>query len=131
MRKDIRSIPSETMARMTRMPWPGNIRELQNVVERAVILTEGETLQVMFPEPERPVAPTPVVSSPTAMTLEDVERKALLDALRRAKGRVSGTNGAAALLGLKRTTFHSKMRRLNIERSDLWQGLDSRLQQDA
>ena len=122
MRKNIRSIPSETMARMTRMHWPGNIRELQNVIERAVILTEGETLQVMFPEPERPVAPTPAVGSSTAITLEDVERNALLDALRRAKGRVSGTKGAAALLGLKRTTFHSKMRRLNIERSDLWEG---------
>ena len=120
MRKNIRSIPSDTLAKMTHMHWPGNIRELENVIERAVILTQGETLQVLLPEEERPVAAPPVVSSPMAPTLEDVERNALLEALRRAKGRISGPEGAAALLGLKRTTFHSKMRRLNLQRSDLW-----------
>jgi DNA-binding NtrC family response regulator len=139
MRKDIRSIPSETMARMTRMPWPGNIRELQNVVERAVILTDGETLQVMLP-PEQdstaaashPLTQEAVAAasaasavkkpaSPSTLKLEEIERKALLEALRQAKGRISGPNGAAAILGLKRTTFHSKMRRLGVDRSELWQ----------
>ena len=120
MRKDIRSIPSETLAKLTRMPWPGNIRELQNVIERAVILTEGETLRAMLPEPETAAPPKKPAPAAPVSKLEDIERTALLEALRRARGRISGPGGAAALLGLKRTTFHSKMHRFNIERSDIW-----------
>ncbi len=118
MKKNIREIPSRAMQAMTEWAWPGNIRELQNFIERAVILTRGESLEVPLEELSSP--PTERASSQAArsLNLREVEREAILEALRKTNGRVSGPHGAAALLGLKRTTLQSRMRLLNIRPSD-------------
>jgi formate hydrogenlyase transcriptional activator len=128
--RNITTIPASTMDALQKWPWPGNIRELENVIERAVILSSGETLQVPAsafqggqPAP-RPVgapslAATPVAAShapPADSTFQDGEREIILKALRDANGVIAGPEGAAARLGLKRTTLHSKMRKLGIER---------------
>jgi formate hydrogenlyase transcriptional activator len=91
---------------------------LQNFIERAVILTRGDSLEV--PLEELPSLRTDRDSTPTSKTLNlrEVEREAILEALRKTNGRVSGPGGAAALLGLKRTTLQSRMRVLNIKPSD-------------
>jgi formate hydrogenlyase transcriptional activator len=112
MNKRIETIPEERMAALCRQAWPGNIRELQNFIERAVILTPGSVLQIQLDERERA---TPV-TSPTANTLEDMEREHILLILRETGGVVGGRNGAALRLGLKRTTLLSKMERLGISR---------------
>ena len=116
MKKRIKEIPKRAIEAMTSWPWPGNIRELQNFVERAVILTCGETLEVPLEElPSPRVEPSAPQSSQT-LNLREVERTAILEALRKANGRISGPGGAAALLGLKRTTLQSRMRLLNLDR---------------
>jgi formate hydrogenlyase transcriptional activator len=92
-----------------RYHWPGNIRELQNFIERAVILTTGSTLQVPVKELKRSGPGSSVV------TLEIAERDAIIRALRDANGKVGGDEGAAAKLGMKRTTLQAKMRKLNID----------------
>jgi len=118
MKKKIREIPTRAMEAMTTWSWPGNIRELQNFIERAVILTRGDSLEV--PLEELPSLRTDRDSTHTSKTLNlrEVEREAILEALRKTNGRVSGPGGAAALLGLKRTTLQSRMRVLNIRPSD-------------
>jgi formate hydrogenlyase transcriptional activator len=118
MKKRIREIPTRGMEAMTTWSWPGNIRELQNFIERAVILTRGDSLEV--PLEELPSLRTDRGSTHTSKTLNlrEVEREAILEALRKTNGRVSGPGGAAALLGLKRTTLQSRMRVLNIKPSD-------------
>ena len=107
MNKRIETIPTETMEALARYHWPGNIRELQNFIERAVILSRGETLHVPVRElkRERPVRP----SRRQRTTLEDAEREDIRQALHDA-GQVGGPAGAAAQLGMKRTTLQSKMR---------------------
>jgi formate hydrogenlyase transcriptional activator len=106
------------MEAMTTWSWPGNIRELQNFIERAVILTRGDSLEV--PLEELPSLRTDRDSTHTSKTLNlrEVESEAILEALRKTHGRVSGPGGAAALLGLKRTTLQSRMRVLNIKPPD-------------
>ena len=118
MKKRIREIPTRAMEAMTTWSWPGNIRELQNFIERAVILTRGDSLEV--PLEELPSLRTDRDSTHTSKTLNlrEVESEAILEALRKTNGRVSGPGGAAALLGLKRTTLQSRMRVLNIRPSD-------------
>jgi formate hydrogenlyase transcriptional activator len=118
MKKKIREIPTRAMEAMTTWSWPGNIRELQNFIERAVILTRGDSLEV--PLEELPSLRTDRDSTHTSKTLNlrEVESEAILEALRKTNGRVSGPGGAAALLGLKRTTLQSRMRVLNIRPSD-------------
>src|SRR5262249_35901711 len=88
--------------------WPGNIRELQNFIERAVILTPGSVLQVQLSE-LRQSSPVP---STTVNTLQDVQRQHILEALRETSAVIGGEKGAAARLGLKRSTLLSKMQRL-------------------
>jgi transcriptional regulator with GAF, ATPase, and Fis domain len=116
MGKQIETIPVETMKALTRWPWPGNIRELENFLERAVILTRGTVLYVPLAElvtvaaDEKEAAESP--------TLQAAEREHVLRALREAKGQIGGADGAAARLGLKRTTLNSKLKKLGIERSD-------------
>ena len=112
MNKRIETIPAEAMAAFCRHCWPGNIRELQNFIERTVILTQGEVLHVQVSELHKssPIASTPV------STLEGVEREQILQTLRETGGVVGGQQGAAARLGLKRTTLLSKMQKLNISR---------------
>ena len=118
MKKRIKEIPTQAMEAMTAWTWPGNIRELQNFIERAVILTAGECLEVPLEElPSlRPDRDSPQTSR--TLNLREVEREAILEALRKTNGRVSGPGGAAALLGLKRTTLQSRMRVLNIKLPD-------------
>jgi formate hydrogenlyase transcriptional activator len=109
MNRRITSIPTESMNALSRYHWPGNIRELQNFIERAVILTTGSTLQVPVRELKRTVGAAAVV------TLETAERDAIIRALRDAGGKVGGDLGAAAKLGMKRTTLQAKMRKLGID----------------
>jgi DNA-binding NtrC family response regulator len=116
MGKHIETIPEETMAALVRWQWPGNIRELENFLERAVILTRGPVLYVPLAElAVQGEQSTPASENPT---LEAAEREHILRVLREADGQIGGPNGAAARLGVKRTTLHSKMKKLGIERSD-------------
>jgi formate hydrogenlyase transcriptional activator len=114
MGKSIRTIPGEAMRAMTLYPWPGNVRQLHNFIERSVILSPGEVLAAPLTELSRCRPLTPIEGS----TLRGVERQAILEALRSAKGRLSGSRGAAELLGVKRTTLQGKMQRLRITRAD-------------
>ena len=116
MGRNIDTIPTSVLAALTNYDWPGNIRELQNVLERSVILTNGSALQVaMMPELNgKPALPASRDISPTES--ENAERETILRALEQANGQVGGPNGAAARLGLKRTTLQSRMRKHNIAR---------------
>lgn len=115
MGRKIESIPTPALEALTIYDWPGNIRELQNVIERSVILSNGPELQVAMPEFHGPSAP--VVLHGRASNASDVaERARILQALKEAKGQVGGPTGAAARLGLKRTTLQSRMRKYNIAR---------------
>lgn len=118
MKRDIQVIPSETMATLMRMPWPGNIRELENHIERAVIMSPGQVLQ-MPPEPAKDGNGIPygVAAAPESALLEDMERHHILRVLRETNGIIAGSHGAAVRLGLKRTTLLSMMQRLGIERT--------------
>ncbi len=117
MGKAIETISQETMNALTRWPWPGNIRELENFLERAVILTRGTVLYVPLAELETNAAEeeAQLDSSPT---LQAAERDHILRVLRETKGQIGGSDGAAERLGLKRTTLNSKLKKLGIERSD-------------
>lgn len=119
MGKQVDSIPAETMAAFQWYSWPGNIRELQNLVERAVIVTRDGVL----PNPLHKKQTELTVSSlhhartlHSSMTLEDSDRALIVEALEQAGWIVGGPRGAAAKLGLKRTTLLAKMRRLGISR---------------
>ena len=118
MKKNIREIPARAMQAMTEWTWPGNIRELQNFIERAVILTTGECLEVPLEELSSPRTDRAPAGTARSLGLREVERQAILDALRKTNGRIGGPRGAAALLGLKRTTLQSRMRLLNIRSFD-------------
>lgn len=113
MDKKIERIPSHSMSALVAWTWPGNIRELQNLIERSVILTQTNELHV--PLSELHLSNDPGGAAPNR-TFEDLEREGILAALKTCNGVVGGPEGAAALLGLKRTTLHSKMRKLGIER---------------
>jgi DNA-binding NtrC family response regulator len=116
MGKRIESIPEEAMEALTRWSWPGNIRELENFLERAVILTRGPVLFVPLAELE--IQETQDGQDWENPTLKAAEREHILRVLREAQGQIGGPNGAAARLGLKRTTLNSKIKKLGIERSD-------------
>jgi formate hydrogenlyase transcriptional activator len=113
MHKSITSIPRETMDALMAWDWPGNIRELENFIERAVILTPGYRLNAPLSE----LASTRVRLAPVS-TFRDSERNTIAAALKAAKGKVSGKDGAAERLGLKRGTLEYKMRKLRIARTD-------------
>ena len=114
MRKPISSIPQRVMEIVTNCPWKGNVRELANFIERAVILSRGEELEV--PMAELLVSNSRTVSAP-ASTFHEAEREVIVEALRAASGRIAGDGGAAERLGLKRTTLQHKMRRLGITKA--------------
>jgi formate hydrogenlyase transcriptional activator len=119
LNKPIDDIPYSVMNSLRRYPWPGNIRELQNVIERAVLLTEGRELQCSQPGPtKRPLEPPPLPDH----TLADMERTYITDTLRKTKWVVGGRAGAAARLGIPRTTLISRMRKLGISREDAGPG---------
>jgi formate hydrogenlyase transcriptional activator len=103
------------MEALVNADWPGNIRELENFIERCVILTPGDELNVPRTELRRS-SPRSIV--PAVSTFEQAERQAILEALRNASGKIAGKGGAAERLGLKRTTLQNKMRRLSIGRAD-------------
>ncbi len=113
MSREIEHIPPTTMSALTSYQWPGNIRELQNLIERAVILSDGGVL----PNPLPAAGPLAIVSSPAATTLKDSERVLILRTLEAVGWVIGGPKGAAAKLGLKRTTLIHKMQKLGIYRS--------------
>jgi len=115
MNRHIETIPAESMDALVRYSWPGNIRELQNLMERAVILTNGPVLRI--PDGELASAAKTLAgdtSASTPLTLEAAERAAILRALEESGGKVGGDSGAAHKLGMKRTTLQAKMRKLGI-----------------
>jgi formate hydrogenlyase transcriptional activator len=114
MKKKIESVPKETMAALVSYNWPGNIRELQNLVERGVILSRGSTLEIPLTELKRAARMTPQVNSST--TLESVERDHILRVLSETRWVIGGPSGAAARLGMNRTTLNHRMRKLGISR---------------
>jgi len=125
MKKAIETIPSVAMDALCRYHWPGNIRELQNVIERAVIVSTGSALSVdvadlKFPKAGRVVEKAISPKSPTNGTLHDVleqsERQQILKALEQSNWVVAGLNGAAAHLGMKRSTLQQRIRKLGIAR---------------
>jgi formate hydrogenlyase transcriptional activator len=118
MNRRIETIPSEAMEALTNWNWPGNVRELENLIERAVILTRGSALHVPLAEVRSGVeaAASPGAAGP-ATTLEEAEREHILRALRECNWVVGGPAGAAARLGLKRTTLQSRMQKLGITES--------------
>jgi len=122
MNKAIYTISAETMSAFIRYDWPGNVRELQNVIERAVILSSHGTLRVPAAEFKNDRKPSPAAQHATDPTpkrtrtmVPVLSREQIVEALRKAGGRVGGADGAAAQLGLKRTTFIGQMKRLGID----------------
>ena len=111
MGKEIESIPKKTMQALQSYSWPGNVRELRNVIEHAMILSKGKTLDVHVPKQ---------ASSETDATdnLQDMERMHMVAVLEKTGWRLAGQDGAAEVLGLKRTTLQAKMKKLGIKRSN-------------
>lgn len=130
MNRRIETIPSAVMDALVRYSWPGNVRELQNVVERAVILSTGPTLQVAIEKDEggsnkdekgrvnKDVQTSSFIPHPSSKTLADAEREHILGALRESSWVLGGPKGAAARLGMKRSTLHWKMKKLGITRPE-------------
>jgi formate hydrogenlyase transcriptional activator len=117
MGRQIETIPSAVMDALVRYPWPGNVRELQNVIERAVILAPGPSLQVP-PSDLQPAATQADAPASAAVTLADAEREHIMSALRETGGVLGGPEGAAARLGMKRSTLYKKMKKLGISRRE-------------
>jgi formate hydrogenlyase transcriptional activator len=109
MSKRISKISKDALQAMKQHPWPGNVRELQNFLERAVILTEGDVLQI-------PSLPSRLPIRTEEMTLAEAEREHILHALEESNWVVGGTTGAAARLGVKRTTLVGKIRKSGLSR---------------
>jgi formate hydrogenlyase transcriptional activator len=125
MKKVMETIPSATMDALSRYHWPGNIRELQNVIERAVIISTGSVLSVdvtdlkfpkAIPPAEKPASPKST-NGALHNLLEETERQQVLQALKQCNWVVAGPNGAAALLGINRSTLQVRIRKLGISRS--------------
>ena len=116
MGRRIETIPTAVMDALVRYPWPGNVRELQNVIERAVILSPGLSLQVPVGELHPAAADAPAPAAAT-VTLADAEREHILGVLRETGWVVGGPKGAAARLGMKRSTLQWKIKKLGISRN--------------
>jgi formate hydrogenlyase transcriptional activator len=125
MKKVIETIPSAAMDALSRYHWPGNIRELQNVIERAVIISTGPALSVDVTDlklpkaghaEERAAAPNSETNGALHDVLEETERRHILDALQQCNWVVAGPNGAAVRLGMKRSTVQKRMHKLGIVR---------------
>jgi len=115
MDRYIETIPKETMKALMQWDWPGNIREIENLMERSVILSEGNALRVPLSELR---TQSKSQTEPDDRTLDTAERQHIIRVLRETRGVLSGPEGAARRLGLKRTTLQSKMQRLGIKRED-------------
>jgi formate hydrogenlyase transcriptional activator len=112
MNRAVETIPAETLDLLVRYPWPGNIRELENLIERAIIVSPGPILRVPVSElkhPSEPIGET--------LTLRAAERDHILRALEATNWVLAGPRGAAARLGMKRTTLQSKMRKLGVAKA--------------
>jgi formate hydrogenlyase transcriptional activator len=114
MGKQIDQISSETMSELASYAWPGNIRELQNFIERSVILSSGNVLQAPFAS----LKAAATTETQEAVTLEEAERNHIRKTLDQTRWVVSGPNGAAARLGIKRSTLYFRMQKLGISRSN-------------
>jgi DNA-binding NtrC family response regulator len=117
MGRDVRGLTPDAMERLCGYDWPGNVRELQNVVERAAILATNPVIDlppdlVPLQTASGSVAPT----SPTAQTLEDLEREHILRVVRQTRWTIEGQKGAASILGLHPNTLRSRMKKLGIVR---------------
>ena len=115
MGRQIKSIPKRAMEILTNCPWKGNIRELANFIERAVILSRGHELDI--PVSELPTSSEISVAMGTPSSFRQAESSVIIDALKAASGRIAGKGGAAERLGLKRTTLQNKIRRLGISKA--------------
>ena len=127
--KQVTGVAQDTMDTMTRYDWPGNVRELQNVIERAVVLSRGQVLRLgrdLLPitgaDPAAEVAPTPTNGSGSGtgaghLTLEQIERRHIVDVLKQAEWVIEGEHGAAKVLDLHPNTLRSRMKKLGIQRS--------------
>ncbi len=134
LNKTVQYVPADAMDALVNYAWPGNIRELENLIERAVLLSPGKELRVPLSELKQatlsvsdisdisadgsflpPSSPAGSANAPVA-TLEEAERQHILRALRQTEWRIAGPKGAAAVLGMKRTTLQARMRKLNIRR---------------
>jgi formate hydrogenlyase transcriptional activator len=113
MNRSIETIPSETLDLLVRYAWPGNIRELENLIERAVIVSPGPVLRVPLGELKLP----PGTATDDTLTLRAAEREHIIRALEATDWVLAGPNGAAVRLGMKRTTLQSRMRKLGVVRS--------------
>jgi formate hydrogenlyase transcriptional activator len=114
MQKPIQTIPAESMRKLQQHNWPGNVRELENLIERAVILTTGTELLVPIPDIK---APSPVAPLPSP---EEPERDVIIKILRETRGMLGGPNGAAARLGMKRTTLQYRIKKMGIRQDEWW-----------
>jgi formate hydrogenlyase transcriptional activator len=125
MSREIEHIPTETMSALSSYQWPGNIRELQNLIERAVILSrDGVLPNPLPPAGIRSIVAAPAATAPPPATLKDSERTLILGTLESVGWVIGGPKGAATKLGLKRTTLIHKMRKLGIYRPGLQSGSD-------
>jgi len=115
MQKRVKSVPKQAMEALVNADWPGNIRQLENFIERCVIFTQGDELNVLRAELKKPSVRSVGSAAPS---FEQAERQAIIDALIAASGRIAGKGGAAERLGLKRTTLQNKMNKLNISRAE-------------
>ena len=122
MNRTIETIPAETMAALTRYPWPGNIRELQNLIERAVILSHGPVLQIPVRDLDNCTAPRR--DNGKDQTLEEAQRAHILAILKETRWVLAGARGAAARLGINRSTLQFRLKKLGIVRPDICASLD-------
>jgi DNA-binding NtrC family response regulator len=122
MNRTIETIPVETMAALTRYAWPGNIRELQNLIERAVILSRGPVLQVPLKDLDNCTAPRG--DNEKDQTLEEAQRAHILAILKETRWVLAGSRGAAARLGINRSTLQFRLKKLGIVRPDICASLD-------
>jgi formate hydrogenlyase transcriptional activator len=116
MKRTIETIPAETMTALTRYPWPGNIRELQNLIERAVILSHGPVLQIPLRDLDNRIALRR--DNGTDQTLEEAQRAHILAILNETRWVLGGARGAAARLGINRSTLQFRLKKLGIVRPD-------------
>jgi len=116
MNKRINTIPESVMQKLQRWSWPGNVRELENLIERSVILTSNSTLSVSLPEKMNSAIDAPAIVG------NFEEQKRIVEILRETKGRISGPNGAASRLGVKRSTLLDRMKKLGIDAREIRSG---------